>query len=194
MKLREGRKLSNAELLERRKQAVMLHKKGELHVEIARLLGVHRNTINAWIKLWKNEGAKALKPKRRGISLGTGRKLTKEQEKYIRKQITDKFPDQLKLNFALWTREAVAQLINDTLKIKLPVRTVGDYLKRWGMTPQKPVKRAYERSEPAVQKWLKEEYPALKAKAKKLGAEIQWADETGLQNGENTVESVKKRT
>lgn len=185
MKLREGRKLNNEELLERRKQAIMLYKKGELHVEIARLLGVHRNTVNSWIKCWKNEGAKALNPKRRGISVGTGRKLTREQESYISKQITDKFPDQLKLNFVLWTREAVAQFINDKYKIKLPVRTVGDYLKRWGMTPQKPVKRAYQRSEPAVMRWLKEEYPALKAKAKKLGAEIQWADETGLQNGEN---------
>lgn len=196
MTLRDGRKLKNEELHDRRKQAVLLFKKGEQHVEIARLLGVHRNTVNRWISNWKNEGAKALKPKRRGIKQGDGRSLTKDQETLISRKIMDKNPDQMKLDFVLWTREAVAQLIKETFGISMPVRTVGDYLRRWGMTPQKPVKRAYQRSEPAVKKWLEEEYPAIKAKAKQLGAEIQWADETGLQNGENRGRgySIKGKT
>jgi len=67
----------------------------------------------------------------------------------------------------------------------MPLRTVGDYLKRWGMSPQKPVKRAYERSEPAVKRWLEQEYPEIKKQAKAEKAEIHWADETGLSSGDN---------
>lgn len=185
MQLRDGRKLADAELLDRRRQAVLLHEKGEPHFEIGRLLGVHRNTIGRWIATWRRQGESALQPKRRGVREGSGRSLTSEQEQAIRRRIIDKAPDQLKLPFALWTREAVAELIYSQFGFRMPVRTVGDYLKRWGMSPQKPVKRAYQRSEPAVAKWLNEEYPAIKARAKADGAEIQWADETGLQSGEN---------
>lgn len=185
MKLRDGRELSSAELEERRKQAVLLHRKGEDIVEIARLVGAHRNTVGRWVAAWKAGGARALKPGRRGVREGSGRSLTPEQERSVRRRITDRTPDQLKLPFALWTREAVAGLILREHGVSMPVRTVGDYLRRWGMTPQKPVKRAYERSEPAVRRWLEEEYPAIKAEARRDGAEIQWLDETGLQGGEN---------
>ena len=185
MKLRDGRKLADTELYDRRKQAVLLYKKGETRCEIGRLLGVHRNTVGEWIAAWKMQGASVLKPRRRGVGKGSGRSLNPEQERYIRRRIIDKAPDQLKLPFALWTREAVAEFIFSQYGFRMPVRTVGDYLKRWGMSPQKPVKRAYQRSEPAVAKWLNQEYPAIKAKAKADGAEIQWTDETGLQSGEN---------
>ena len=185
MQLSEGRSLSDTELLDRRKQAILLHRKGETNVEIARLVGIHRNVVGKWIGLWKQAGEGGLKPKRRGVRKGTGRTLTPEQERDIRRAMVDKVPDQLKLPFALWTREAVVELIFSLHGVRMPVRTVGDYLKRWGMSPQKPVKRAYQRSEPAVKKWLEEDYPAIKAKAKLDGAQIHWADETGLQSGEN---------
>lgn len=185
MELSDARSLSDAELLDRRKQAILLHRKDETNKEIARLVGVHRNVVAKWIALWKEGGEQALKPGRRGVSEGAGRSLTPEQERDIRRGIVDKVPDQLKLPFALWTREAVSELIFSRHGVRMPVRTVGDYLKRWGMSPQKPVKRAYQRSEPAVKKWLEEDYPAIKAKAKADGAEIHWADETGLQSGEN---------
>lgn len=191
--MKDARKLSAEELEQRRRQAVLLYRKGEEIGEIARLVGSHRNTVGRWISSWKETGVRALKPKRRGVSVGSGRTLTGEQEKEIRKRIVDKTPDQLKLPFALWTREAVADLILRECGMDMPVRTVGDYLKRWGMTPQKPVKRAYERSEPAVKRWLEEDYPRIKAQAKKDGAEIQWLDETGLQSGENRGRSFAPR-
>ena len=84
--------------------------------------------------------------------------------------------------YALWTRESVRELIKDQLRIDLPIRTVGHYLKRWGMTVQKPVKRAYEQQPAHVQKWLEEDYPEIQAKAKEEAAEIYWGDETGLRN------------
>ena len=70
-------------------------------------------------------------------------------------------------NGVLWTRRAVSELIRDKLGIDMPIRTVGDYLKRWGMTPQKPAKQAYEQNPKAVQRWLDEEYPVIKAQAKR---------------------------
>jgi transposase len=84
--------------------------------------------------------------------------------------------------FMLWTRPAVMALIKDRLEITLPVRTVGEYLMRWGFTPQKPLRRAYEQNPALVKRWLEEEYPAIAAKAKAEGAEIQWMDETSLDN------------
>jgi transposase len=106
--------------------------------------------------------------------------LTSEQEKEVQKLIQDKVPDQLKLPFALWTRIAVQQLIKRIYSIDMPIRTVGEYLNRWGFTPQKPLRRAYEQNPRAVQKWLEEEYPHISKRAKKEGAEIHWGDETGL--------------
>ena len=84
MKLKDGRKLTNAELHDRRKQAVLLHKKGETRGEIGRLLGAHRNTVGNWISAWKKRGASALKPRIKGVSKGSGRSLTPEQVRYIR--------------------------------------------------------------------------------------------------------------
>lgn len=84
--------------------------------------------------------------------------------------------------FALWNRAAVGQLVQAQCDVKLPVRTVGHYLKRWGFTPQKPIKKAYEQRPEAVRQWLDDEYPAIAARAKQEGAEIHWGDETGLRS------------
>jgi transposase len=94
----------------------------------------------------------------------------------------DKTPDQLKLPFALWTRDAVRLAIKQRYHIDLPIRTMGDYLKRWGFTPQKPVKRAYEQDPKKLAQWLETDYPEIAARAKQEKAEIEWGDETGIQN------------
>ena len=96
--------------------------------------------------------------------------------------INNKTPDQLKLHFALWSRDAVRLAIKQQFGMELPLRTITDYLKRWGFTPQKPAKRAYEQNPKAVQQWLETTYPAITAKAKQEKAEIHWGDETGVQN------------
>ena len=108
--------------------------------------------------------------------------MAAEQEDQLRQLLIDKTPDQLKLPFALWTRRAVQDLVRRRWSIDLPIRTVGDYLKRFGFTPQKPLKRAYEQNPKAVQRWLDEEYPSIAKRAKEEGAEIHWGDETGLRN------------
>ena len=91
-------------------------------------------------------------------------------------------PDQLKLNFALWTRKAVKEFVDRELQITIAETTMGDYLRKWGFTPQKPKKQAYEQCPKAVQKWLNEDYPLIKERAEKENAEIYWGDETGVKN------------
>jgi hypothetical protein len=92
----------------------------------------------------------------------------------------DSCPDQLKMPFALWMREAVPDLIAQKFDIHYGLTMVGRLLRRWGFTPQKPVTRAYERNDEKISNWLKNEYPALRRRAKRENAEIYWEDETGL--------------
>ncbi|WP_459943304.1 IS630 family transposase, partial [Deferrisoma palaeochoriense] len=100
----------------------------------------------------------------------------------LKRTITDKTPDQLKMPWALWTRRSIQEFIRRRWGLTMPVRTIGDYLKRWGFTPQKPLRRAYEQNPKAVEKWLHEEYPAIRARAKRENAEIHWGDETGIRS------------
>ena len=108
--------------------------------------------------------------------------LSELQERAVRQIICDKRPEQLKMEFALWNRAAVMQLIERECGIKLSVRGVGNYLKRWGLTPQKPIKKAYEQRPEAVQAWLDEQYPEIEKRAKSEDAEIHWGDETAVVN------------
>ena len=134
------------------------------------------------IDLYEAGGVAAIRPAPRGRELGDGRSLSAEQEASIRQIICDKRPEQLKMDFALWNRAAVMQLIEREFAIKLSVRGVGKYLARWGFTPQKPIRRAYEQRPEAVQAWLDEQYPEIEKRAKAEGGEIHWGDETALVN------------
>lgn len=180
MELRDARTIPPEQLYERRKQAIALFKKGMTRIEIGKIVGVRRDVVGQWIAKWQEGGMKALKVGKPGNPKGRGLKLNASQQNKIKQYLIEKTPDQLKMNFALWTRHAVQQLILEKLNITLPIRTVGSYLKRWEFTPQKPIKRAYQRNDQKVQKWLKEEYPAIESKALKENAEIHWGDETGV--------------
>ena len=178
----DARKQSLGTLYERRKQVIRLYKAGHKVMQIVELTGLSWPAVRMAIDLYEEGGTAALEPKPRGKREGEGRSLTPSQEVRIRKLICDKRPEQLKLDFALWTRAAVMLLIERECSIKLSVRAVGNYLERWGFTPQKPIKRAYEQRPEAVKKWLDEEYPAIAERAKAEGGEIHWGDETALVN------------
>ena len=182
MSIRNARSLTAHELMDRRKQAVALFEAGMSRLEISPIVNAHRNVVGEWIKAWKEHGESSFKVKEAGRPKGSGCRLSGVQASAIKKIITDKNPDQLKFPFALWTREAIQLLIRDRFNIDLPIRTIGDYLKRWGFTAQKPKKRAYERNNKSIQRWLNEVYPAIAKRAKKEGAEIQWGDETGIRS------------
>ena len=178
--MRDARTIPPHELEDRRKLAVKLRKRGMKYADIGETVGVNRNTASEWCRRWEQGGAKALKVGNPGRPKGSGATLDKEEQHKVRSCLIQCTPDQLEFDFALWTRAAVQQLIEHLFGFQMPIRTVGDYLKQWGFTPQKPVKRAYERCDKKVKKWLEEQYPDIEQRAKKEGAEIHWGDETGL--------------
>ena len=178
----DGKRLSREAQHERRKQAIRLHRKGMKAVDIAAALSMSPVTVYTAIKVVETGGLRALVPKPTGRKVGQMRQLTPEQELHIQRLICEKRPEQLKMQFALWTRAAVMQLVESEYGISLPVRTMGEYLKRWGFTPQRPVVRAYEQRPESVKQWLEHEYPAIEARAKEEDAEIHWGDETAVVN------------
>ncbi len=161
-------------------QAVL--RDGLTQTAAAALFGVSRASVNTWVGKMEEKGADALKSGRRGLKPGDGASLAPLQCARIVTIIRGNCPNQLKFPFALWTREAVQALVASEFGIDLAITTVGNYLRRWGFTPQKPAVRAYERNPEAVRRWLEEQYPAIVARAKKEGALIWWGDEMGIRS------------
>jgi transposase len=182
MNATDMRRLPRAARHERRVQVIRLRKAGHTLDEIAQLTGLSKTGVFNICKRHEQHGASALQDAPSGRQLGDKRLLSAAQEAQVQKLIMDKTPDQLKMPYALWTRQAVAQLIEQHFGVKLQVRTMGKYLARWGFTPQKPMKKAYEQSPAAVRKWHEEDYPVIAARAKAEGAEIHWGDESGLRS------------
>lgn len=176
------RKLTREARYERRVQVIRLRKAGRTYDEIATLTGLSRTGVFDICKRHAASGSSALHDAAGGRKLGEQRLLSPAQEALVQKLIADKTPDQLKMPYALWSRAAVAELIEQRFGLKLKVRTMGMYLQRWGFTPQKPMRKAYEQSPAAVKKWLDEDYPALAQRARAEGAEIHWGDESGLRS------------
>ena len=145
-------------------------------------MGLSYTAVSKTIARFETSGLASLAPRTRGRRSGEDRALSVEQEQVIQRTICDKRPEQLKMDFCLWSRAAVLQLIERECGITLHVRSVGKYLARWGFTPQKPIKRAYEQSPAAVKEWLDTQYPQIAQRAKAEGAEVHWGDETALVN------------
>ena len=178
----DARTLNQQTQYELRKQVVRLREKGLDNKTISEIVGLSQCHISTICKKYERGGLDAIKPGLRGRRHGAQRELTAEQEVGIQKLLVDKTPDQLKLSFALWTRDAVRLAIKQIYGRDLPLRTISDYLKRWGFTPQKPTKRAYEQNPKLVAQWHETVYPEIQARAKQEKAEIHWGDETGIQN------------
>jgi len=178
----DARTLSPQAQYELRKLIIRLRKKGMDNKQVAEIVGTTESHASTIWRTYERDGMEAIKPKVRGRRHGAKRRLTADQETAVQKLLVDKTPDQLKLPFALWTRDAVRLVIRQRFHIDLPIRTTGDYLKRWGFTPQKPVKRAYEQDPKKIAQWLETTYPGIAARAKQEQAEIHWGDETGIQS------------
>lgn len=166
---------------------------GMTQVEAARVFGVTRQAVGKWMRAHAAGGRRALKAQRRGRPKGSGGRLKPWQAAHTVKILTDRTPDQLKLPFYLWTRAAVGQFIERKFGIRLSLSSVGRYLARWGFTPQKPVRRAFERDPQAIARWLKEDYPAICSRAKREGAQIYWGDEMGLRSDHSAGTSYSRR-
>lgn len=164
-----------------RRQVVQAVRGGMSQTDAAHTFRASLRAVSKWRRLDREGGLRALTLKRRGRRPGEGR-LNAKRAGRIRSLIVGKLPDQLKLPFYLWTRAAVASLIAREYGIEVSLVTVGRYLRAWGLSPQKPVRRAYERNDAAIARWLKQEYPAIARQAKREHAAIYWGDEMGLRS------------
>ena len=173
MKINDARSLDHATLEAMRERAVRSVQNGESPEVVSRVIGVNRSTMYGWLAQYRRGGWRALKAKR---LFGRPRKLDDKKLKWIYDTVTQKNPLQLKFAFALWTREMVAKLIKDKFNISLSLVSVGRLLAQLGIGCQKPLYHALERDEALVQQWLKQEYPRIKALARRQNAEIYFGD------------------
>jgi transposase len=178
----DARSLSDEVLEVLRLRAIRAREQGYSVGDIAAILGVSRETASRWYSAYKQGGKDALPGDRTGRPIGAGRSLTPEQEEHIQQSIVEYYPEHFGIASALWTRQAVAELIKKEFAVAMPIRTVGEYLNRWGFTPQKPTRKSYKQDPEEVQHWLEEKYPEIERRAQEENGEIHWGDETGVRS------------
>ncbi|MCL1885795.1 MAG: IS630 family transposase, partial [Dehalococcoidia bacterium] len=179
------RKLNNDELYTVRKQVVRLKKMRFIGSAIEEMTGVNRYAISRIWSTYQKGSIEALKPQISGRKQGDGMLLSPVQEKEVKRIIIDRTPEQYKMRFMLWTRQAISGLAKQLYGIDLSLRCVTNYMKRWGFTCQRPTKKAYFLDNVKVSRFMKEQYPAISRRAKLEKAEIFWGDETGIDNQEH---------
>lgn len=193
----DGRKATPEAQLELRRRCIVYFRDGVKRAEIARRLGLSRQWVTKIIKIYQTEGFdSAVAGKKRGLNEAAAsekRRLSREEEKKVANWIVDKNPAQLKFDFALWTAKAVRQLIYREFGRQLDLSTVRRYLRSWGMTPQRPKKKAIQQDDAAVQRWLETDYPAIAERAKKEKATIFGEDETAVQQDTNWIRGYAPR-
>ncbi len=193
MTKRDGRALDHKTLEEIRIRAVQRVEAGESPEDVIRVLGFGRTVIYDWLAKYREGGIEALRAK---PIAGRPSKLAGKQIKWLYRTITSKNPLQLRFEFALWTRGMVRDLIREKFGVHLSEVSVGRLLKKLGLSPQKPLRRAYEQDPERVQKWMDEEYPEIQALAKKEGASVYFGDEAGVRSDfhSGTTWAVKGQT
>lgn len=177
---RDFRSLSEETQAELRRLAFRKIDEGWTHQKIAEMIEVRKETISRWNTSRTDIESRDCKGMKRGRELYEQRILTKEQEETIKHNIETKIPKDLGLPYSLWNRKAIQFCIHEKTKKKVWLQTVSKYTHRWGLTPQRPAKYAYEQDPKKIRSWLKEEYPKILKEAKADEAEIHWADETGV--------------
>ena len=176
---RDGRTFDHQTLEEIRLMAVERVREGERASEVIAAYGFNRTTIYKWLKaaLQPGVGIKALRSTK---ATGRPRSLTPAQEKQVFRWVNGRDPQQYGLDFGLWTRAVVAELIEKKFGVRLGLTAVGELLAKLGLTPQKPLQRAYQRDPQAIERWQSETYPAIARQAKAQGADIFFWDESGF--------------
>jgi len=177
---RDGRSLAHNTLAELRRMAIQrVIEDGAKPSDIAAEFGFCRNYLYPWLKKFRAGGWEELAER---IAEGPAPKLTEQQRQQVKRWILGKDPRQYGFDFGLWSRRIVQSLIQQRMKVELGLTAVGRLLASLDITPQKPLRRAYERDPVAVERWRQEDYPKLKKRAKRLGATIFFLDEAGFQS------------
>lgn len=152
-------------------QAVKQVQSGVRVDDVAKAMGVDRSAVFRWLRTFDKGGMEALQ----------GRKAPGNAPK-LRVLIIGRDPRQLRFQFALWTREIVAELIFREFGVQMSVSAVGRLLRRLGMSPQRPLWRAYQANPEAVERWKTEQFPAIRAQAAKAGAVVFFEDEASVRS------------
>ena len=176
---RDGRTLDGASLETIRLMAIERVREGEAPAEVMASFGFNRTTIYKWLKaaLQPGVGIKALRSTK---ATGRPRTLTAAQERQVFRWVKGRDPRQYGLDFGLWTRKVVAELIAQKFGVTLAVTAVGELLAKLGLTPQKPLQRAYQRDPEAIERWQRETFPAIARQARAEGAAVYFWDESGF--------------
>jgi transposase len=175
----DGRKLDHAALEAMRIRACKQIENGAHPEDVAADLGFNRSTVFGWIAAYRKGGAKALQSK---PVPGRPPKLTKAQMSALFTLIVGSNPAQFQLDFALWTRDLVRQVIAKKFGVNLSVGSVGRILRGLGLSPQRPLHRATQQDPERVARWKAEEYPAIRTEAAQVGATVYFADEAGIRS------------
>jgi transposase len=168
---RDGRSFDHRTLEAIRLMAVERVREGEPASSVIACYGFHRTVIYRWLKAASKPvvGVQALLAR---PAPGRPRSLTPRQERQVFRWINGHDPRQYGLDFGLWTRAVVARLIERKFHIRLGVTAVGELLAKLGLTPQKPLQRAYQRDPEAIERWRREQFPAIAAAAKACGGGV----------------------
>lgn len=176
---RDGRSFDHKTLESIRLMAVERVREGERPSSVISSYGFNRTTIYKWLAVASYPG-KGLKALRSRPATGRPRSLTPRQEKQVFTWVNGKDPRQYGLDFGLWTRAMIAGLIEKKLGVKLGLTAVGELLAKLGLTPQKPLERAYQRNPEAIEKWKRETFPSIARAAKAAKGEVFFWDESGF--------------
>lgn len=176
---RDGRTLDRATLETIRLMAIERVREGEAPTDVIASYGFNRTTIYKWMKaaLQPGVGIKALRSTK---ATGRPRTLTPAQERQVLRWVNGRDPRQVGLDFGLWTRRVVVELIAQKFGVTLGVTAVGELLARLGLTPQKPLQRAYQRDPEAIERWQRETFPGIARQARAEGAAVYFWDESGF--------------
>src|SRR4051812_27830596 len=180
IELPDARTLSDEVLQALRLRALHGCECGFSETEVADLLGVARETVSRWWSAYTKGGVEALPDERSGRPVGSGRTLNDEQAAHIQALLDENPPSKLGIASPLWNRRAVRDLIAKEYGIDMPIRTVGEYLKRWGYTAKRPGRHAKDQDPQEVRRWLEETYPEIDRRASEEGAEVHFCGETGV--------------
>ncbi len=175
----DGRTLTHETSETIRRMAVQRVKDGERPSTVIGSYGLCRTTIYKWLRAARKGGAAALTAR---THPGRAPALSPTQKLRVRRWISGKDPRQYGFDFGLWTRQIVAALIEQQFGVRLGVTAVGRLLAEVDLTPQKPLRRAYERDPAAIERWKTVVFPRLRARAKRVGATIVFLDEVGVRS------------
>ncbi len=189
----DNRHLSPKELSVFKIKIVKAVEEGYSQAHVSKLFGFTPTTVSRYIQDYKKRGNESFSVVARGRKKGEKRKITESEEEAIKKIIQMKTPDEVSLDCVLWTRKAVREYINTTYSVKYAVRSMSDVLRRWGFSPQKPLKIAIQKDPIRVQKWLDEDYAQIKKQAIKERASIYWGDEMGLSSTDQRGRTYGKK-